>query len=197
MTLIDERVLFDATVICGAFVRPEGANYQLLELADDGLIDGITTDVAAYEFVYNAYKGKLTAGIAVEPELLTEFLDGFPYLFDPETTPRVSIGRNVVEQVWLLACRSGRSCTNSPDETAPIYWHGSRTNRSSASTTSIHATSTSSSQQSNRAPTSSALQIRPTSSSRRMERFASPHHRICAASYSTREWTAPRSRVDG
>jgi predicted nucleic acid-binding protein len=102
MPLIDDRVLFDATVICGAFVRPDGVNYKLLELADDGLIDGFTTDVAAYEFVYNAYKGNLTQGDPVEPELLSEFLDGFPHLFDPETTPRVSIGRNVIERVWML-----------------------------------------------------------------------------------------------
>jgi predicted nucleic acid-binding protein len=102
MPLIDERVLFDATVICGAFVRPDGVNYKLLELADDGLIDGFTTDVAAYEFVYNACKGKLTGGDPVDPELLTEFLDGFPHLFYPETTPRVSIGRNVVDRLWML-----------------------------------------------------------------------------------------------
>lgn len=62
MALIDDRVLFDATVICAAFIRPYGVNYKLLELANDGLIDGITTDVAAYEFVYNAYKGNLTRG---------------------------------------------------------------------------------------------------------------------------------------
>jgi predicted nucleic acid-binding protein len=102
MPLIDERVLFDATVICGAFVRPHSVNYTLLGLANDGLIDGVTTDVAAYEFVYNAYKGKLTGGEPVDPGLLTEFLDGFPHLFDPETTPRVSIGRNVVDRVWML-----------------------------------------------------------------------------------------------
>jgi len=102
MPLIDERVLFDATVICGAFVRPDGVNYKLLELADDGLIDGFTTDVAAYEFVYNAYKGRLTGGDPVESELLSEFLDGFPHLFDPAITPRVSIGRNVVDRVWML-----------------------------------------------------------------------------------------------
>ncbi len=102
MALVDDRVLFDATVICGAFVRPYSVNYTLLELANDGLIDGITTDVAAYEFVHNAYKGKLTGGEPVDPDLLTEFLDGFPHLFDPATTPRVSIGRNVVDRVWLL-----------------------------------------------------------------------------------------------
>jgi len=93
---------------CGPFVRPDGVNFKLLELADDGLIDGFTTDVAAYEFVYNAYKGNLTRGDPVEPELVSEFLDGFPYLFDPATTPRVSIGRNVVERVWMLRKPVGR-----------------------------------------------------------------------------------------
>jgi predicted nucleic acid-binding protein len=102
MALIEDRVLFDATVICGAFVKPYSVNYTLLELANDGLIDGMTTDVVAYEFVYNAYKGKLTGDEPVDPVLLTEFLDGFPRLFDPETTPRVSIGRNVVDRVWML-----------------------------------------------------------------------------------------------
>jgi predicted nucleic acid-binding protein len=108
MPLVEGRVLFDATVICGAFVRPDGANYRLLELADDGLIDGITTDVAAYEFAYNAYKGNLTGGRQVDADLLTDFLDGFPHLFDPAATPRVSIGRNVVEQVWALGKPVGR-----------------------------------------------------------------------------------------
>ena len=102
MPLIDERVLFDATVICGAFVRPYGVNYKLLELTDDGLIDGFTTDVAAYEFVRAAYRGLLTKGEPVEPVLLREFLDGFPNVFDPDTTPRVSIGSNVIDQIWML-----------------------------------------------------------------------------------------------
>lgn len=109
MTLIDERVLFDATVICGAFVRPDGANYKLLELADDGLIDGITTDVAAYEFLRAAYRGRLTDGTQPDPELLREFLDGFPTLFDPDTTPRVSIGRNLLDRVWMFGLPVGRA----------------------------------------------------------------------------------------
>jgi predicted nucleic acid-binding protein len=100
-SLIEGRVLFDATVICGAFVSPHGHNYKLLELADDGFIDGFTTDVSAYEFVYNAYRGALTRGRPVEPVILTEFLDGFPNLFDPATTPRVTIGRNIVGEVWM------------------------------------------------------------------------------------------------
>lgn len=102
MSLADGRVLRDATVICGAFVRPDGVNYKLLELADDGLIDGFTTDVVAYEFAHAAYRGSLTGGESAEPELLREFFDGFPHLFDPATAPRVSIGRNVIDRVWML-----------------------------------------------------------------------------------------------
>jgi hypothetical protein len=90
------------TVICGAFVRPDGVNYRLLELADHGLIDGFVTDVVACEFVHAAYRGSLTGGQPVEPELLGELLDGFPNLSDPERTPRVSIGRNVVDRVWMF-----------------------------------------------------------------------------------------------
>jgi predicted nucleic acid-binding protein len=97
----DPLILFDATVMCGAFVSPYGVNYQLLNLADEGRIEGLTTDVAAYEFAYNALKGALTRGVVPDPQLVTDFFDSFPHLFDPETTPRVSIGRNVVEQVWM------------------------------------------------------------------------------------------------
>ena len=102
MSLVDGRTLFDATVVCGAFVRPYGPNYKLLEFANDGLIDGLTTDVSAHEFVYNAYQGNLTHGQEVDEALLGEFFDNFPRLFDPDATPRASIGRNLVDRVWML-----------------------------------------------------------------------------------------------
>lgn len=97
----DPRVLFDATVICGAFVSPYGVNHQLLSFADDGQIDGLTTDLAAYEFAYNALKGSFTRGVPPDPSIVTDFFDSFPNLFDPATTPRVSIGRNVIQEVWM------------------------------------------------------------------------------------------------
>jgi predicted nucleic acid-binding protein len=101
MTLIDGLVVYDATIICGAFVSPDSVNYKLLELADDGQIEATVTDLTAYEFVYNAYKGKLTRGQPLEPDQLQEFMDGFPNLFDPATAPRVSIGRSITDQVWM------------------------------------------------------------------------------------------------
>lgn len=97
------RTVFDATVICGAFVRPYSANYRLLAAADDGLIDAFTTDVSAYEFVRNARSGALSRDGTPAPEaLITEFFDGFPHIFDPETTPRVSIGRNILHLPLLF-----------------------------------------------------------------------------------------------
>ena len=97
------RTALDATVICGAFVRPYSANYQILAAANDGIIDAFTTDVAAYEFVRNARTGALARDrVPVAEDLIAEFLDGFPNLFDPATTPRVSIGRSILDRPLLL-----------------------------------------------------------------------------------------------
>jgi predicted nucleic acid-binding protein len=89
------RVIFDTTVLCGAFTNPAGANYRLLELADDGVIDGFVTDVVGYEFVLNAMQGKLSRGQPVDDAYVAEFLDGFPNIFDPAHAPRVSIGKDI------------------------------------------------------------------------------------------------------
>jgi hypothetical protein len=55
----------------------DGVDYKLLELADDGLVDGFTTDVVAYEVAHATDSGSLTGGESAEPELLREFSDGF------------------------------------------------------------------------------------------------------------------------
>jgi hypothetical protein len=91
--------LFDATVLCGALVRPAGINFRLLRLAADGVVlDGFTTDVAGYEFVRNALKG--LGGVAYHPDTVSAFLDGFAPLFDPENVGRSSIGRDIIDKVW-------------------------------------------------------------------------------------------------
>lgn len=97
------RTIFDATVVCAAFVRPHSVNYRLLEAANDGLIEAFTTDVSAYEFVRNARVGALSRdGIPAPDGLIAEFFDDFPNIFDPATTPRVSIGRNILDRAALL-----------------------------------------------------------------------------------------------
>jgi len=48
----------DATVLCGALRKPTGHNFELLELATEGLvINGFTTEVAGMELVRNALEG--------------------------------------------------------------------------------------------------------------------------------------------
>lgn len=89
------KVIFDTTVLCGAFVRPAGRNFRLLELADDGVIDGFVTDVVGYEFVRNALTGALSRGEPVDQAEIEAFLDLFPNIFDPDHAPRVSIGRDI------------------------------------------------------------------------------------------------------
>jgi predicted nucleic acid-binding protein len=89
------RVIFDTTVLCGAFISPGGPNYQLLELAEEGVIDGFVTDVVGYEFFRNAMQGNLSRGEPVDEECVTEFLDGFPRIFDPDHAPRVSIAKDI------------------------------------------------------------------------------------------------------
>lgn len=95
------RVCFDATVLCGAFVNPYGANFRLLELAEDGLLDAFVTDVVGYEFVRVAVTGRLSRGGQPAPqEEVEEFLDAFPTVFDPAHAPRVSIGRDITTLFW-------------------------------------------------------------------------------------------------
>jgi hypothetical protein len=73
------RACFDATVLCGAFRKPAGHNFRLLELVADGvLVDGLTTEVAGMEFVRNALAG--LGGVRYDIEVMGEFLDAFVVL---------------------------------------------------------------------------------------------------------------------
>ena len=76
-------------------MRPTGTNYRLLDLADEGVIDGFVTDVVGYEFVRNALRGVLSRGAPVDNDEVVAFLDSFPNIFDPAHAPRVSIGRDI------------------------------------------------------------------------------------------------------
>jgi predicted nucleic acid-binding protein len=94
------RVLFDATVLCGGLVNPAGVNYRLLRLAAaGGPLDGFTTEVAGYEFVYNALRG--IRGVQYESDEIADFLDSFAPLFDPARVAPSSIGRAIIDQVWM------------------------------------------------------------------------------------------------
>ena len=93
-------VCLDATVLCGALRTPTGINFRLLELAADGVVlQGFTTDVAGVEFVRNALEG--LGGVTYTIEEITEFLDAFEPLFDPENVAPSPIGRSLTDKTWL------------------------------------------------------------------------------------------------
>jgi hypothetical protein len=51
-------VAFDATVLSGALLKPNGINFEVLVRAAEGVpFRGFTTDVAGVEFVRNALEG--------------------------------------------------------------------------------------------------------------------------------------------
>ena len=94
------RVCFDATVLCGALVRPTGQNWRLLAFAaESSLIEGFTTDVAGLEFVRNASNG--ISGNVYGPDEIEEFLDVFEPLFDPENVAHSPIGRSLIQRTDL------------------------------------------------------------------------------------------------
>lgn len=94
------RVCFDATVLCGALVRPTGQNARLLAFAAESpVLEGFTTDVAGLEFVRNALNG--LSGNVYTLDEIEEFLDVFEPLFDPENVARSPIGRSLVQRADL------------------------------------------------------------------------------------------------
>jgi hypothetical protein len=51
-------VAFDATVLCGALLKPNGVEFELLLRAAQGIpFRGFTTEVVGMEFVRNAHMG--------------------------------------------------------------------------------------------------------------------------------------------
>lgn len=93
-------VCFDATVLCGALRTPTGLNFRLLEIAAmGGVYDGFTSDVVGLEFVRNALDG--LAGVTYELDDVTEFLDGFEPLFDPDNVAMSPVGRSLTQETWL------------------------------------------------------------------------------------------------
>jgi hypothetical protein len=94
------RTVFDATVLCGALVRPTGQNWRLLAFAAESpVLDGFTTDVAGLEFVRNALDG--ISGNVYSLHEVEEFLDVFEPLFDPDNVAESPIGRSLLQRTDL------------------------------------------------------------------------------------------------
>ncbi len=87
---------FDATVLSGALVKPNGINFELLIRAAEGVpFSGFTTDVAGVEFVRNALEGFGADGAARRygPDEIEEFLETFAPLFDDDNVRASPMGR--------------------------------------------------------------------------------------------------------
>jgi hypothetical protein len=93
-------VAFDATVLCGALLKPNGLEFELLLRAAQGFpFRGFTTEVVGMEFLRNAHMG-FGAGTrfrAYDQDELAEFLDTFEPLFDPDDVHASPVGRALTE----------------------------------------------------------------------------------------------------
>lgn len=96
-------VAFDTTVLCGAFLRPTGINYRLLELAAQprSPLDGFVTDVVGMEFLIRAVDRGLS-GCTYEYADAQAFWDVFSPLLDPPAIRQAPVGRALSLRPELL-----------------------------------------------------------------------------------------------
>jgi hypothetical protein len=89
-------VVFDTTVLCGAFLRPTGVNYRLLEFAaaQGSPLDGFVTDVVGMEFLMRAVDRGI-GGRTWPYDVAQGFWDVFSPLLDPPAIRRAPIGRTL------------------------------------------------------------------------------------------------------
>jgi predicted nucleic acid-binding protein len=91
------KVFFDATVWCGAILRPEGMNAWLLDLASlGGPLRGVTSDVVLLEFYRHAVDGSF--GIVFDPDDVWDYVDAHRSLIAVEQAP---IGRSLPSRTDL------------------------------------------------------------------------------------------------
>lgn len=91
------RVFFDATVWCGAILKPAGINARLLGLAaSGGPLRGLTSDIVLLEFFRHATGG--TLGPVFEPEDVWDYVRAHEPLL--EVKPAV-LGRHLPERTDL------------------------------------------------------------------------------------------------
>lgn len=91
------KVFFDATVWCGAILRPAGVNARLLDLAArGGPLRGATSDVVLLEFYRHATGG--TFNRLFEPEDVWDYVRAHQPLLEIEQAP---IGRSLPSRTDL------------------------------------------------------------------------------------------------
>ena len=108
------RVAFDTTVLWGAFLKPAGPNFRLLDLAAQRtpILDGFFTDAVAAEFWWRATQQGVTspsqsvARTYSESEL-APFLETFEVLFEPQDMPRAPLGRSLGRYAGMVGMPLG------------------------------------------------------------------------------------------
>ncbi len=92
------KVFFDATVWCGALLRPVGTNAKLLDLAArGGPLRGVTSDVVLLEMYRHAVMGDLR-GVVFAPEDVWDFVRAHEPLLEISQSP---IGRSLPDRTDL------------------------------------------------------------------------------------------------
>ena len=109
------RVLFDTTVLWGAFHSPAGPNAKLLDLAAQRapLLDGFITDAVGAEFWWRATQQGVSIPGAQEPRVYTEdelapFLQVYEPLFEPEALAQAPLGRSLGRYAGLVGLPLGK-----------------------------------------------------------------------------------------
>jgi hypothetical protein len=110
------RVLFDTTVLWGAFHGPTGPNFTLLALAAQRLpmLDGFITDAVGAEFWWRATQqgikmpGLRSTRTYTEAEL-TPFLEAFAVLFEPEDMARAPMSRTLGRYAAMVGMPLGEA----------------------------------------------------------------------------------------
>jgi hypothetical protein len=108
------RVLFDTTVLWGAFHSPTGPNAKLLDLAAQRapVLDGFITDAVGAEFWWRATQQGVTGPGIPQPRTYTEqelgpFLEAYEPLFEPQALAQAPLSRSLGRYVGLVGLPLG------------------------------------------------------------------------------------------
>lgn len=109
-----QRVLFDTTVLWGAFHSPYGPNAKLLDLAvqRSPVLDGFITDAIGAEFWWRATQQGITGSGARRSRTYTEqelrpFLKAYEPLFEPGVLAQAPLSRSLGRYAGLVGLPLG------------------------------------------------------------------------------------------
>ncbi|HEU4974964.1 MAG TPA: hypothetical protein VFT50_07705 [Baekduia sp.] len=114
MTVQPPRVLFDTTVLWGAFHSPAGPNAKLLDLAAQRapVLDGFITDAVGAEFWWRVTQQGVKGPGMRQPRTYTEdelapFLEAYEPIFEPQALAQAPLGRSLGRYAGLVGLPLG------------------------------------------------------------------------------------------